>query len=234
MSAIAQLRSEIEEQFPSAFRRYERSEYGNIRTGIAAIDQITNGVPLRALTEICGSNLTSSGKTSVLISLLAHASREYFCALVDAGDTFDLESAEAAGVDFNRLYWARCGKNKVKLSRLDQAFAVADIILHIGGFGVIAVDLSSIPEASLSKVDISYWFRLSRLIEKHSAALVFIEESSHATSCAGLVLQLSSGPATFNGNLLTQFNFHADVVRTRQKKPVQSASSEFSLRTSWA
>jgi len=233
MNALVQIRADIESKFPSVFRTYEPEFYGSICSGIPAIDNITNGIPLRALTEICGSNVTSSGKTSVLISLLAHASRDYFCALIDAGDTFDLESAEAAGVDFNRLYWARCGKNKVKLSRLDQAFAVTDILLRVGGFGVIAVDLSTIPEASLRKVDLSCWFRLSRVIEKHSTALVFIEENPHATSCAGLVLQLSSIPAMFSGNLLTGFNFQASVVRNRQKKPMQSIRSDFSLRAQW-
>ncbi|MGA9475753.1 MAG: hypothetical protein WBV36_25035, partial [Terriglobales bacterium] len=73
----AQIQSQIEEKLPSAFTVYRRQERGSIPTGIAQIDEAVQGVPLHALTEICGSNLASSGKTSVLTSLLARASRDH-------------------------------------------------------------------------------------------------------------------------------------------------------------
>lgn len=83
---------------------------------------------MSAITEVCGS-----GKTSVLVSLLAHASREHYCALVDASDAFDLVTAEAAGTDLSRLLWVRCGKTKQKLRPLEQAFKVTDMLLQSGG-----------------------------------------------------------------------------------------------------
>src|SRR5205814_960898 len=78
-------------------------------TGIQALDQLTGGgVPRGAMTEIAGE--ASSGRTSVLLSLLAQAtSRNEYCALVDAHDTFDPASAAAAGADLARLLWIRCG-----------------------------------------------------------------------------------------------------------------------------
>ena len=85
----ATLRAEIESRLPAAFVCYRRPERETIPTGIPQIDQITGGVPLRALTEICGSPFASSGKTSVLVSLLAKTSQEHFCALIDASDAFD-------------------------------------------------------------------------------------------------------------------------------------------------
>jgi len=236
------LRSQIEEKLPSAFTVYRRQERGSMPTGIAQIDEVVQGIPLHALTEICGSGMASSGKTSVLTSLLAQASCDHFCALVDAGDCFDPASGQAAGIHLPRLLWVRCGKSRVKLPPLEQAFKVADILLQSGGFGLIAVDLSGIPERVVRKVPLSSWFRFSRVIEKQPAALVFIEQAPHATSCAGLVLRVTSEPAALTGNLLTQMNLKVEVMRGREKKSVcsekcseQSAGrTGFSLRTQWA
>jgi recombination protein RecA len=235
----AQIQSQIEEKLPSAFTVYRRQERGSIPTGIAQIDEAVQGVPLNALTEICGSNLASSGKTSVLTSLLARASRDHFCALVDAGDSFDPTSGHAAGIYLPRLLWVRCGKSRVKLPPLEQAFKVADILLQSGGFGLVAVNLTGIPERVVRRVPLSSWFRFSRVIEKFPAALVFVAEQPHATSCAGLVLRVGTGSEVpFTGNLLTQLNLKVEVVRGLDKKPVRSETftgeKGLSLRTQWA
>lgn len=257
----AHIRAHIEEKLPSAFTVYRCQDRRSMPTGIAPIDQAVQGIPLHALTEICGSGMASSGKTSVLTSLLAQASREHFCALVDAADSFDPSSGQAAGIHGPRLLWVRCGKSRVNLPPLEQAFKVADILLQSGGFGLIAVDLSGIPERVVRKVPLSSWFRFSRVIEKHPAALVFIEQEPHATSCAGLVLRVGTtapgrGPQTarfsragvvdcplpLTGNLFTQLNLTVEVMRGRGKKPACSEkcsenSAErtgFSLRTQWA
>jgi hypothetical protein len=226
-----QLRTQIEERFPAAFTRHERADRGCIPTGLPQIDRALRGVPLHALTEICGHSQVSSGKTSVLLSLLAQASCERFCALVDAGDSFDPVSGQACGIQFSRLLWVRCGKNRIKLPRLEQAFKAADMLLQSGGFGLIAVDLSSLPEKIVRKIPLSTWFRFSRVIEKQPAALVFVEQDPHATSCAGLVLRVSAGPAVFSGNLLQPFEIQVEVTRGRNKKPVRSVSSGASLET---
>ena len=236
------LKSQIEEKLPAAFAVYRRPERGGLATGIAQIDEAVQGVPLHALTEICGSSLASSGKTSVLTSLLAQASRNHFCALVDAQDSFDPISGQAAGIHLPRLLWVRCGKSRVKLPPLEQAFKVADILLQSGGFGLIIVDLSGISERVVRKVPLSSWFRFSRVIEKQPAALVFIAQEPHATSCAGLVLRVgiaeSCGPVLLTGNLFTQLNLKVEVIRAQGKNPVRSETSQegsgFSLRTQWA
>lgn len=231
----ALLRAQIEADIPSAFALYRRQQQGSIRTGIPPIDDRLHGVPLHALTEICGSNSASSGKTSVLISLLAHASQDHFCALVDAGDSFDPVTAQVTGTNFSRLLWVRCGKGQTKLKPLEQAFKVTDLLLQSNGFGLIAVDLSHIPERFVRNVPLSSWFRFSRVVEKHPTALVFIEQQPHATSCAGLVLRLTaSRPAVFSGNMFARFSLRTEVVRTQEKKPAHPVKPEFSLKTQWA
>jgi hypothetical protein len=232
----AQIQAQVEEKLPAAFRVYQRPERGSIPTGISSLDQKIQGVPLHALTEICGSSAASSGKSSILLSLLAQATREHFCALVDAGDSFDPASGAAARIYLPRLLWVRCGKSKVKLPPLEQAFKVADILLQSNGFSLIAVDLSTLPERVVRKVPLSSWFRFSRVIEKQSAALVFLEQEPHATSCAGLVLRTTADPPVLSGKLFTQVNLKMEIVRGREKKPVCSTvgsrcGSGFSLHT---
>ena len=230
----ALLRAQIEEKMPSAFTVYRRAEHGSIPTGIGQIDDSVQGVPLHSVTEICGSDLTSSGKTSVLTSLLANASRNHFCALVDAGDSFDPSSGQAAGIHLQRLLWVRCGKTRVKLPPLEQAFKVADILLQGSGFGLIAVDLSSIPERVVRKVPLSSWFRFSRVVEKQSTALVFIEQQPHANSCASLVLRVTGHPCVFSGNLFTHLDLKIKLERGLERKSAHSERSTFSLSTEWA
>jgi len=230
----ALLKAQIEQNIPTAFTVYRRQDRGSLPTGIAQIDHAVCGVPLHSLTEICGSNLASSGKTSVLSSLLAQATRDHFCALVDAGDNFDPASGQAAGISMPRLLWVRCGKNRVKLPPLEQAFKVADILLQSGGFTLIAVDLGGIPERVVRRVPLSSWFRFSRVIERQPAALVFLTQEPHAASCASLVLRVTSDPVEFSGNLLTQWNLKVEIVRGREKKPVRSERTGFSLPTQWA
>jgi len=228
MSALS-LRAHIETRYPSAFATYRRRDALRILTNIPEVDALTGGVPLHALTEICGM-----GKTSVLVSLLARASQEHYCALVDAKDAFNPATAEAAGADLSRLLWVRCGKTKQKLRPLEQAFKVTDMLLQSSGFGLIVVDLSDIGEQIVRNVPASSWFRFSRVVENQPTALVFVAQQPHATSCAGLVLKLAAEPATFSGKLLTNFNLNAVVLRTREKKGVQSATSDFSMKAQWA
>src|SRR3974390_2148461 len=73
-------------------------------SGIASIDAATGGLPRGCLTEIIGPS--SSGRTSLLLSILAQATdRGEICALVDAEDAFDPTSAAAAGVALDSLIW---------------------------------------------------------------------------------------------------------------------------------
>jgi recombination protein RecA len=233
MPAASLLRSQIEARLPSAFAIYRRPALGAIPTGISQIDAINGGIPIGALTEICGSSWASSGKTSVLASLLVNASQYHFCALVDANDVFDPTTADKTGMNLSRLLWVRCGKSQSRLKPLEQAFKVTDMLLQNGGFGLIVVDLGSITERIVRNVPLSSWFRFSRVVEKQATALVFVEQQPHATSCAGLVLRMTTDPATFSGKLITKFNLKAEVMRTREKKPTQSVS-DFPLKTLWA
>jgi hypothetical protein len=76
-------------------------------TGIAALDGLTGGgFPRGQLSQVHGP--ASSGRTGVLVSLLASATAAgALAALVDPLDRFDPASAAAAGADITRLLWLR-------------------------------------------------------------------------------------------------------------------------------
>ena len=247
MASLGVIRAEVEKRLPGALTVYRRSAIEIFPTGLAILDEQIGGIPGGALTQICAPGDISSGRTTLLVSLMAQVTRRgQFCALVDASDGFDPISAEAAGVDLSRLLWVRCGISreqglrKKRLRPLEQAFKAADILVQNGGFSVIAVDLSAVDERQVNKIPLTTWFRFARVMERTPSALVFLTPYPAAQSCAGLTLHLSCAkpgwtPPTevSHGRLLTELNFEAEIGRARLRKPVQSARPRFSASSLW-
>ncbi len=195
----------------------ERPSPEMVSTGVPAIDALTGGLPRGALTEIVGP--ASSGRTSLLLSLLAQATaRQEACALVDASDAFDPESAVVAGVDLKRLLWVRCRvldrisgrvpglrvpgpcearagimeKSKTDPgAHVEQALKTADLLLQSGGFGVVVLDLSDVPPAITRRVPLTSWFRFRRAVENTPTVLLALEQQAYAKAAASLVLGLA-------------------------------------------
>jgi hypothetical protein len=242
MASLAVVRAQVESRLPGALTVYERPAPQVFPTGIAELDRQIGGVPQGALTQIHAPQNISSGKTTLLVSLLAQLTQqEQFCALVDAGDCFDPASAEAAGVNLARMLWVRCAE-KQRLKPLEQAFKATDILVQNGGFGLIAVDLGNIEERLIRKIPLTTWFRFARVVEKMPAALVFLMTYPAAQSCSGLTLHLASAEPGWQGSrkvshaqLLSQLRCEVEIGRSRLRKPVQSvARPEFAATPRWA
>lgn len=239
MSSVAIIRSQIESRIPGALTVYERQTLEMFPTGISAIDSEAAGIPKGALTQICSSAGVTSGRTTLLLSLLAQVTgREQFCAVVDASDCFDPESAETMGVCLSRLLWVRCSGSGTK--SVEQAFKAADILIQNGGFGVIAIDMGNVDERLIRKIPLTTWFRFARVMEAQPTALVIMLPYSAAQSCAALTLNMGAsvewagtGIASHT-HLISGVNFDVEVGRTRTKKPVQSARNRFTVRPQWA
>jgi hypothetical protein len=239
MSSIAIIRSQVERRIPGALTIYERSAPEVFSTGISAIDSEMGGIPKGALTQICASAGVTSGRTTLLSSLLAQVTgKEQFCALVDASDCFDPESADAVGVCLSRLLWVRCIERGMKT--VEQAFKVADILIQNGGFGVIAIDLGNVDEKLIRKIPLTTWFRFARVMESLPTALVTLLPYPAAQSCAALTVNMGASVewagigAASHTQLVANVQFNVEVGRTRTKKPVQSARNNFTVRPQWA
>ncbi|MGH9816430.1 MAG: hypothetical protein ACRD5F_07780 [Candidatus Acidiferrales bacterium] len=179
---LAALQAAVAQRFPSVLPQQACAEPEIISSGVAAVDALASGLPRGSLVEICGARC--SGRTSLLLAVLAAAHRRgEVTALVDARDSFDPHSAQAAGVLLHRLLWARC-KN------IEQAFRAAEWLLTGGGFGVVALDLGEIAPQAVHRVPLNMWFRFRRAVEHTPTVLVVLEQQPHASTCASLVLEL--------------------------------------------
>ena len=220
-----------------------------VSCGIAAMDALTGGLPRGSLSEICGS--ASSGRTSVLLAALAAATqRQEACALVDATDAFDPLSATAAGVDFARLLWVRCGikpqtprehgKQKFQ-DYLEQALRVTDLLLQSSGFGMVAIDLGDVPFRAARRIPLASWFRFQRAVENTPTVLFVIAGTPLAQTCASLLLELRSSrkcslSASKNSpshtELLDEISVEGALLRSRlERKPAQPVTAEFLTKT---
>jgi len=191
-------------------------------TGLASLDQLIDGFPRGAISEIIGPE--SSGRATVIHSLLAASTTKYeICAYVDTDDSFDPVSAAAAGVALSQLLWIRCGHNA------GHAHKAADALLHAGGFGVVVLDLCQITSRIANRIPISYWYRFRRAIENTPTILALVEKEPLAKSCASLMLEMKRKKAVWKGapgfELLRGVELEASA-----RKPVRPATANFQAK----
>jgi recombination protein RecA len=166
---------------------YRERQVETAPAGVPEIDRLTGGLPRGGLTEICGP--ASSGRTSVLMAAMAARTKAAeVCALVDARDAFDPQSAAEAGVRLGQLLWVRC-------RNVDQALRAADLLIQGGGFGLIALDLGDTPARMARAIPLPVWFRMRRAVENTPTILVALEQEANAKTCASLVLRLEAREA---------------------------------------
>jgi hypothetical protein len=151
--------------------------------------------PRGRITEIVGPR--SSGRTSLLHSILAAATgRGEFTVLVDTDGAFDSCSAAAAGVELAKLIWIRCGGD------VEHALRAADLVIHSGGFGVVAVDLAETSEAALGRIPSTAWFRFRRAVETTPTVLAVLAVRPLTKSCSALLVEMKRRRVQFAGKLL--------------------------------
>lgn len=211
--AKKEVESVLASRFGNVFERYAKQPPEILPTGVAELDEFANGFPRGAITEIHGA--LSSGRTSLLLAALAEATaREETCAVIDCSDTFDLFSAERAGIDFDRLLWVRCGDN------LERAFKSVDLLLHGGGFGFVTLVLSDIPVKSVRRIISSWWFRFRRAIENSPTVLLVITPVACVRSCAAMALELKQEAILWPGTLSLIYENHDGGI-TNQRGPTR-------------
>lgn len=165
---IVELRQLLAEKFPGVRHSAERAERiaSRCATGVPQVDLLLDGgLPKGAITEVTSGGI-SSGTGLFLASLLDQArQRGEWMALVDAADSFDPAGLEPAAL--SRLLWVRCENAR-------DAVKAADMLLHDGTIPVVALDLIFSEPVQLRKIPSSTWFRLQRILETNSTALVVL------------------------------------------------------------
>jgi hypothetical protein len=173
------------------------------------------------MTEIYGP--ISSGRTACLLAVLAHATQQgEICAMVDTADQFDPKSAHLVGVCLENLVWIRCQ------GRVEHAIRAADMLIHAGGFGIVALDLCATPIKLLNKIPLSYWFRFRRAIASTPTIFLVSAPFPQSNSCSLNKLSLESKAFIWRGSpgfrLLNGMN-----VTGRLHKPVNGAQESLVL-----
>lgn len=188
--AKTKIESALAHRFGTAFQRREKRPVEILPTGVNEIDAFMSGIPRGAITEIVGA--VSSGRTSLLLSALAVATRqEETCALVDCNGTFDLWSAKTAQVDLERVLWVRCD------SCLERAFKATDLLLQSGGFGLVVLNLADVAAKYARRIVSSWWFRFRRALENTPTALIVITPVACVRSSARMVLEVNKETAVW-------------------------------------
>jgi hypothetical protein len=116
-------------QVSTAVELPEQKAPERVTSGVEALDGLCGGLPRGAITEIHGE--ASTGRTAMMLAALAAATRRgETCALIDATDTWDPESAAAAGVELRRVLWVRCNGRLPKKEGEAMKFVTDDFGNH--------------------------------------------------------------------------------------------------------
>jgi hypothetical protein len=179
-------------------------------TGIPAVDrQLGGGLPVGQCSEIVGPR--SSGRTSVLLSVLAAATRrDERVALVDTFDAFDPESAAAAGVGLDKVLWVRgsgctpafpfmASRQSGTDRAIERALKAVNLVLQAGGFGVVALDLADAPSTALRRIPFTTWMRLQRVLDGQQTAALVVGNTPMCRSAGGVSIVLAPAAAGAHG-----------------------------------
>jgi hypothetical protein len=194
-----------------------------LATGIAPLDELLGGGLARGqLSELHGP--LSSGRTSLAFALLARATAiGEVVAVVDAADAFHPTSARSAGVQLERVLWARP-------PGVGEAVRASERLLQARGFAAVLLDATG-HVAEWEALPAAVWQRLTRAAAAGDSALVVVSLRRVTGSHADLALQLQPTRAHFTGTpaLFEGLETLAAIDRRRRSRPARPAS--LSLRT---
>ena len=134
---------------------------------------INGGLRKSVITEIISPNM-SAGSALLIHSLLKIAQRDlFFLALIDGGDSFDVQSVDATTLQ--HLLWVRCEK-------ATEAIKAADFLLRDGNFPLVVLDLVLNTVEELRRIPATNWYRLQRLTEAAPTAFVVLSRHNMVAS----------------------------------------------------
>ncbi len=219
---LLQLRELLAERFPGLKTRVEEMSVKNRATwptGVRQCDALLHGgLPKGAMTELVGEK-SGSGTALLIHSLLrrAHETNQ-FIALIDGRDSFDPTTIDQEIL--SRLLWLRC-------HNAAEAMKSADILLRDRNLPLVILDLKLNPAKELEKISSITWYRLQRVIEQTSTAVLIITPRTMVSSAEARLLlenrfELEDLERS-QAELLENFSAKRDHERTTAETITQSA-----------
>jgi hypothetical protein len=151
-------------------------------TGNAALDELLGGGLVRGrLSELYGPR--SSGRMSATLGMLASAQAlGELVAMVDVADAFDPRSAQAAGLELERMLW-------VRPRRFVDGLKAVDWVLDAGGFGLVVLYWCGVVLDRKQRVrGEAPWIKLARRAEKARAVFLLVGDAPLGGSLAAVTL----------------------------------------------
>lgn len=168
-----------------------------LSTGQAALDGSLGGGFYRGqVSEIHGP--ASSGRTGLVLAVVARSTRSGLAAWVDPADRFHPASAGAAGIDLSRLLWLRGDPRGGR--GLPGAVSAVGVLLGSGLFETVVLDLGGISMADLRRFPASTWIRLQRMVEGTAVALLILADAHVTHSPGGASLALDPKEPRWSGH----------------------------------
>jgi hypothetical protein len=229
--ALRQLRAALDPAFLAKVRsgaellrhtaNTERSSI--LPTTLDAVDGLLGGgLPRGKMVELAARR--GGGRFSIVLSaLVAATTMGEAAALIDLGDHFDPQLAEANGVDLRRLLWVR--PRTVK-----EAVMSAEMITATG-FQLVVVDMGLHPLRGRRAPDAA-WVRLGRTAEAHGAAMLVSSPYPLTGTASEAVLKGSGSRAKWIGRgksprLLAGIEMSLTLEKHRHLKPGAKAMQTF-------
>lgn len=192
-----------------------------VSSAVGDLDALLDGGwPRGRLSEILGPR--SSGKTSLVLALLAAATRRgEVVACVDLADAVHPASVAAAGADLRRVLW-------VRPPSVTDGMRCTELLLHAGGFTVVVLDFGAeVPRQLRSHV----WPRVMRAAERSHTAVVVLAPQRVAGSFSALSLGVRSRAARWQPGAWPLFDgFDSVLELTRNKLGMPGREIEMRAR----
>ena len=207
-------------------RRTRKPSDETVATGIQALDRVLEGGVTRgAVTELVGSR--SCGRMAAILATLAGMTAGgEIAALVDLGNHLDVEAAQRAGVNLQRLLWLRP-------RRLPEAMELTEMLLQTG-LALVVADLGLPPVRG--RVSTGAWMRIVRAAEVHGGAVLISAPYHISGHTPQTVVRLAGGRGAWSGKrrgapLLEALNLSCTVVRRRGGRPGAHARGSLPVAT---
>lgn len=204
-TSVTELRQLLRERIPNTRLEVGVRRRGTpVSTGVRSLDAVLGGGLVTGdLTELVGTG-HGSGSVQVLHALLRRLAGDgRFLALIDGGDSFDVDAEEPEVLA--RMLWVRCVD-------ADAALKATDFVLRDRNLPVVVLDLKLNPVTQLKRIPGSVWHRFSRLAEQNGTTVLVVTPFALVGGAAARVEVAArldpSAHATGPGAVLEQLEFN--------------------------